>query len=216
MAKNRRLSESVNNNITKISFGFVSMYVYKGSSATICIDTGLNVKGIQEEFRICGLNARDISAVFLTHSDRDHAGGVEAFTKAEVFMSFEEEEMIDRGDARFFNLIHNKKPRCMLSFLRDNDKIAEEDIAIKCISTPGHTLGSMSFLVDEKYLFVGDALNLKNGKAVMDRGFLQMDKKLQEESIRKLAKLNNIKMLLTAHTGFTDDFEKTMSEWRQA
>ena len=199
MAEKKRFSESINSNVTRISFGFVSMYVYKGSSPAICLNTGLNVKRTQEEFGRCGMNAGDISEVFLTHSDRDHAGGIQAFPKAKVFMSLEEGEMIDAGKARFFNLIHNKKPNCTLTFLRDNDTITAGDITIKCISTPGHTPGSMSYLVGEKYLFVGDALNLKGGKAVMDRGFMQMDKKLQGESIKKLAGLNNVEMLLTAH-----------------
>lgn len=215
MAEKRGPGESINNNITRVNCDFVSMYVYRRGSSAMCIDAGLNQKKVKEGFADCGLKPGDIDAVFLTHADRDHTGGIKVFTGAKVFMSFEEGEMIHRGTARFFRSIHNREPECTLNYLRDNDEIAIGDLHVKCLSTPGHTLGSMSFLVDEKYLFVGDILNLKKGKAVMDRGFLQMDKALQKESIKRLSRLNNIEILLTAHTGFTHDFGKPMNGWRQ-
>lgn len=209
-------TRDIGSNITVLSYGFVCSYLYKGHSNPICVDAGLNVKKVKQEFEKSGLNTGDVEAVFLTHSDRDHAGGISAFPDAKVFMSFEEDQMIYRKKARFFGLTHNKRPGCTVNYTVDNDEITIGDTKIKCISTPGHTLGSMSFLVDEKYLFVGDALNLKDGEAVMDRRVLQMDRKLQEESIRKLAGLDGIELMLTAHTGFTDDFNKAMNRWKQS
>ncbi len=67
----------------------------------------------------------------------------------------------------------------------------------------------------KKAICIDAGLNEKKGP-VMDRRFLQMDRKLQRESIKKLARLNNIDMLLTAHTGFTYDFDKAIAEWRQS
>lgn len=209
-------TRDIGGGITMLSFGFVCSYVYNGDSRPICIDTGLKPQRMAQELHNCGLDAKDIEYVFLTHSDRDHAGGVSAFSDVKVFMSFAEDEMIDHKKPRFFGLIHNKRPACPVNYAADNDEITIGNTRVRCISTPGHTLGSMSFLVDGKYLFVGDALNLKDGEAVMDRSFLQMDRKLQEESIRKLAALDNIEMMMTAHTGFTEDFKKAMNRWRQS
>ena len=214
MAGKEIFTESVNENITRINLKFVSMYVVNDNSNTICVDTGLNTEGVKEAFNKLKINPEDIEAVFLTHSDGDHTGGISVFPGAKVFISSEEEQMINGKTARFLKLIHNKKPECTLTFLKDGDDLNVGNISLKCISTPGHTPGSMSFLINDKYLFVGDILNIKNGRVVMDRSFLQMNKEMQKNSIKKLAKLEGIDLLLTAHTGFTNNFENAMSDWK--
>jgi glyoxylase-like metal-dependent hydrolase (beta-lactamase superfamily II) len=213
MAKKKQLIENVNNNITRINFAFVGMYVFKDNSNAICIDTGVNVKDVEAGFKELNMDPKQVDAVLLTHSDRDHTGGVSLFTNANVYISADEEQMINGSTARFFKFVRNKKPGCELNYLKDGDELKFGNISVKCISTPGHTPGSMSFLINGKYLFAGDILNLEKGAAVMDRGFLQMDRKLQEKSIRKLAKLHDIELLLTAHKGFTNNFEKAMVKW---
>ena len=213
MPKGKSLVEKINENVAGINLGFVSMFVYKNGSNTICIDTGVNTRDVEEAFNELKIDPGSVNAVLLTHSDRDHTGGLKLFANAKVLMSEEEEQMINGTTARFLKLIHNKKPECTLIFKKDGDEFNLGDISVKCIGTPGHTPGSMSYLINGKYLFAGDILNFKNGKAVMDRSFLQMDKKLQEESIRKLARLQGIELLFTAHTGFTGDFKKAMENW---
>jgi hypothetical protein len=42
-----------------------------------------------------------------------------------------------------------------------------------------------------------------------------MDIKRQEESIRKLAKLENIRYVFTAHAGYTADFDGAFGDWRK-
>lgn len=214
MAKKKQLVEKVTDNITRLNLSFVSMYVYRDDSNAICIDTGTNPMKVQTAFAELKFDVSDVGAVFLTHSDRDHTGGITAFPKAKVFISSEEEQMMNGETARFFKFVHNKKPQCELTYLKDDETVNIGRITVKALSTPGHTLGSMSFILNGRYLFVGDALNLKDAKVVMDRAFLQMDKSLQAASIRKLSKLEDISMLCTAHSGFTDNFEKAMNQWR--
>ena len=214
MAEKKQLVEKVNDNIARLNLGFVSMYVYRDDSDAICIDAGFDLKKVRTAFAELQVEVDDVNAVFLTHSDRDHTSGIPAFSKARVFISSEEEQMINGTTARFFTFVRNKRPRCELTYLKDGVTVQIGKITVKAISTPGHTPGSMSFIVNGKYLFVGDALNLKVGKGVMDRAFLQMNRSLQEASIRKLAKLERISLLCTAHSGFTNDFEKAMNAWR--
>jgi hypothetical protein len=40
-----------------------------------------------------------------------------------------------------------------------------------------------------------------------------MDIATQTESVKKLAQLKNISLMVTAHTGFTADFQSAMSNW---
>jgi len=54
------------------------------------------------------------------------------------------------------------------------------------------TLGSTSYLVNEKYLFTGDALSLIDGKVKELSSVFHMDAHIARESIDKLSKLENI------------------------
>jgi len=76
---------------------------------------------------------------------------------------------------------------------------------VRGIATPGHTPGAMSYIIDGAYLFVGDTMSLKNGKADLFNEFFNMDSATEGGSIRKLAALKNPKFVFTAHYGYTDD-----------
>jgi len=89
-----------------------------------------------------------------------------------------------------------------------------EDLVVKGVLTPGHTPGSMSYLIENRYLFTGDTLSLKEGKAELFNGIFNMDSELQGKSIRKLACIAGVEYLFTAHYGYTDDFNGAMGRWR--
>ena len=87
-------------------------------------------------------------------------------------------------------------------------------IKVQAIATPGHTPGSMSYLVDDGVLFSGDTLVLRNGQAYPFYRLVNMDAATQEQSIRKLTRLQNVALLCTAHTGCTTDYQRAMVHWR--
>jgi glyoxylase-like metal-dependent hydrolase (beta-lactamase superfamily II) len=72
----------------------------------------------------------------------------------------------------------------------------------------------MAYLVDEKYLFTGDTCKFADGKAYAGTHYT-MDLDMQNRSIQKLAALNNIRCVFTAHSGWTDDFETAFGCWRE-
>jgi len=76
----------------------------------------------------------------------------------------------------------------------------------------------MSYLVNDSILFVGDTLWPKEGKVhpflKHPRDPVNMDIDKETESVKKLAQLKNISLMVTAHTGFTTDFESAMSSWQ--
>ena len=57
-------------------------------------------------------------------------------------------------------------------------------------------------------------MNLKNRRIYPSFRFLNMDTKRQIESIKKLAQIENISILFTAHTGYTYNFAFAMEFWR--
>lgn len=87
-------------------------------------------------------------------------------------------------------------------------------IKVQGISTPGHTPGSMSYVINEEYLFVGDTLSLIKNRVFTFPFFINKDTKTQKESIKKLAKLKNVKAMFTAHSGCSMDFQKSIFSWK--
>jgi hydroxyacylglutathione hydrolase len=123
--------------------------------------------------------------------------------------------MIDGTTARIFGFIHCPRPARTYSLLDDGDVIAAGTTRVQAIATPGHTPGSMSFLVDGRLLFSGDTLVLRNGLANPFYCPLNMDMAALKRSVRKLAVLQGIDLLCTAHSGCTRDYGNAMRLWRR-
>lgn len=121
--------------------------------------------------------------------------------------------MLDHTTPRLFGLFYRKPLKVRYELLDDNQELSFGGAAVRCISTPGHTAGSMSFLVNGAVLIVGDTLNLSKGEVVMDRGFMQVNRSKQRESVIRLAGMSGISLLGTSHSGYTADFAAAMRKW---
>jgi len=205
-------------NVYEIKSRAVSMFMFTADEQPICFDTGISEGPIKQAFAELGYKPEHVKYVFLTHTDRDHVGGLKLFKNADVYLSIDEEQMINKTTPRFLGFVHNKPLKKTYRLLKDGDIVEAGQTKIGALATPGHTPGSMSYLVNESILFAGDTLALKEGKVrsfskqhLRDR--IHMDTATQTESIKKLAKLKNISLLVTAHTGFTTDFQSAMSDW---
>lgn len=100
-----------------------------------------------------------IKYILLTHGHADHTGAVLDFiNKYNVPLCINKRDwkLMQSGEFMFGDL---NPSGMVLEYI----EIADEDIfklgknIIKCIETPGHTPGGMSFLIDE-HLFTGDSL----------------------------------------------------------
>ena len=192
----------------------INFYVFVDGGETICFDAGFDEKTIKRELRKVGIAADDVTRIFLTHSDYDHAGGVPAFRYAKLYLSEIEAAMIEEGKKRLFGFSNSRLDREGLP-LRDGQVLEFGSTRIECIATPGHTPGSMSYLVNGAFLFVGDTFKIVDGKVRTLRNYINMDTELQADSIRKLAKLENVRAAFTAHFGWTERFSEATKEWRE-
>ncbi|MGZ4880136.1 MAG: MBL fold metallo-hydrolase [Halobacteriota archaeon] len=205
-------------NVYEIKSRAVSMFVFTAADPPICFDTGISEEPVKRGFNALGFKPEHVKCVFLTHTDRDHVGGLDLFKNADVYLSIDEEQMINGTTPRFLGFVYNRALKKPYKVLKNGDIVQAGDTKIEALATPGHTPGSMSFLVNSSILFVGDTLVLKEGKVrhfskLHMRDLTHMDIATQTESVRKIAQLKNISLMVTAHTGYTTDFKSAMGDW---
>ncbi|HUW42138.1 MAG TPA: MBL fold metallo-hydrolase [Rectinemataceae bacterium] len=194
--------------------GFVCSYLLDAGGSFVAFDAGMDPRRTSAELAKLGIDPAKVSQVFLTHSDRDHVGGVGAFPGAAVFLPKAELAMLDHTRPRFLGLLYNKPLRFDFETLDDDQEFVVGGATISCVSTPGHTAGSMSFLVNGSILIVGDELNLRKGRAVIDRHPISIDNALRKDSLRKLAGLGAVRILCAMHSGYTLDAEAALRGWK--
>lgn len=186
---------------------FVNMFILKSNDSYIAIDAGSNKESTKADLDRLGVDPSSVSAVFLTHTDSDHVASLELFENAKVYISSAEEQMINGKTARAMSLFRNKINR-VYEKVEHQQVVDVESFKIKGILNPGHTPGSMSYVINDKYLFIGDAFSLKDGKADGFNEFFNMDSDTAAKSIRLLAGLSGIEYIFTGHYGYTDNFQR--------
>jgi glyoxylase-like metal-dependent hydrolase (beta-lactamase superfamily II) len=178
------------------------------------IDAGNDLEVVIQELSKLNIHKNEIIAVFLTHSDNDHVASISLFNNADIYLSKEEEQMINGSERRLL-LQYNSIDRDRYNTFIDGQLFNFPDITIQCILTPGHTPGATCYLVNDQYLFTGDALSLHDGKVDEFIKLATMDLETHRNSIDKIGSIPNIKYIFTAHHGMTDDFDYAFSEWKE-
>ncbi len=197
--------------IAAVHDSFVNVFLIKHSDKYIAIDAGNNRNAVIEELEKLSIDPEMVDAVFLTHSDPDHVAAVKDFINAEVYLPEREIQMIDGSTNRF--LIFKNSLDVDYTGLQHGQKYTFDNLEIECISTPGHTPGSMSFLVNGQYLFAGDSLSLIDGKVGLFNDFFNMDNEAQAKSLKELAKREGITHIFSAHYGVAETNSTIFSDF---
>ena len=203
----------VDENLYAIRQDDVNLWVYKKNDITIAIDAGYkDNETLFSSLRNLEVSNGSIKAVFITHADIDHVGGIISKNKfapnAEILLHKDEEDMIIGKEKRFCVAgVKLKNPVNYVgayTLLEDNQSTTIDGIEVKCYHVPGHTRGHSVFLVDNKYLFSGDSLAINETGGYCFFDFYNMDTKQNIASLKKLKNLlkndNNIKVC-TSHNG---------------
>ena len=194
-----------------------NIFFYTKNGKTIMIDAGYNYDRLAEKMRWLDIDPASIHDILITHQDTDHVGAVETdsaglFKQAKLYLS-EIENRYLTGEVRrkvygFLKLtmVKTDNPKVLL---KDGQILDIDGIRVECLLVPGHTWGHMVYLIDDAYLFTGDALWLGPDGGYSFIHVLAEDNELSKRSLRKLEQTirsRNLKpKIITGHTGWTDD-----------
>lgn len=198
--------------IYSIKDAFVNMYLIKSGDRYIAIDAGNSLAGIKAGLVKLAIDPDNVVAILLTHTDGDHVNGLSLFPKATIYLSKQEEQMINGKKSRFA-FFHNSLSGRAYTTIEDNQTLTILSFSIRGILAPGHSPGSMCYLVNDKYLFTGDAQGLKNGKIDRFSRFFNMDSETAAKSMERLTDFPNAQYIFTAHHGFSREYKYAVSNW---
>jgi len=193
---------------------YVNMFLIQDDSNYIAIDAGNDRYAIEGAMKKLHINPDKVVAVLLTHTDSDHTAALSVFKNAKVYLSQQEEKLLTGEKSRFL-FFGNKIDATEYILIRDQAIFNIGNTKIKGILMQGHTFGSMSFLINDKYLFVGDALGLKEGKIAPFPTLFNTDSKAARKAMSNIIDLPTAAYIFTAHFGYTDDYQNAVKDWKE-
>jgi hydroxyacylglutathione hydrolase len=206
-------TKEVIKNITSVKDKYVNMYLIKDEDSYIAIDAGDDIEIIEQEFKKIKINPDKVTAVFLTHTDFDHVAAIGLFKNADIYLSKQEEQLINGETSRFY-IIGNSLNTEDYTLLKDGQIINIGNTKIQGILIPGHTPGAMCYQVNDTSLFTGDVLSLQNGKIDKFNEMFNMDTETAIKSLDKLTNIPDVKHIFTAHHGYAE-FKSAIKNWKK-
>jgi hydroxyacylglutathione hydrolase len=194
----------VSETLLAIRDGWVNIFVVKAPGGLLCVDTGWRAANVSHSFDRLGLDIREVKAVFLTHLHCDHARCLSLFKQAEIYVGEHEQP-------RFF--MKKAVAAQRLQRMQDGQALSVCGLDVHALATPGHTRGSIAYLIGNSLLFTGDTLRLKHGRVVPSLSCFNQDGRALEASLRKLAGVKGVDCLLTAHSGTCNKPAEAFAPW---
>lgn len=208
-AETSRLTEDV----YAVRDKYVNMYLVRDGNDFIAIDAGIKPGAIKAQMKKLDIDPDRVKAVFLTHTDSDHAGGVSLFKNAVVYLHEDEEQMINGETGRVMwigNKINVPDYR-----LLDDKVIRTGDLKIDPVPTPGHTSGLTCYRVNDKYLFTGDAVSLQNGVIGLFPKYINKNSRKARKSVDNITGLEGVQYVFTGHHGYSADYNSAVRGYKK-
>ena len=191
-------------------YNLTTMFLIVGRDKAVTIDCGVGV----DDYLACVRKITDLPLTLLvTHAHVDHIGGRAQFEK--MYMSEKDTPIIKdvtlsarKGYVSLMKFLRFKvrknkyltyrkvEKEPMVEYLKEGDVLDLGGKTIRVYETPAHTLGSLSFLLEEdKILFSGDVVN---PQCLM---FLKhaTDLETMKETYLKIAEIDGYDALWASH-----------------
>jgi glyoxylase-like metal-dependent hydrolase (beta-lactamase superfamily II) len=185
---------------------YANAFIIQDSTQYVVIDCATDPSTVAEQMKKLGINPGDVTTVFLTHTDGDHVGALGLFDKAKLYMSRDEKQMINGTKSKllWFGLSIS---RTDYTLLEDRQTVRTGNLKIEGMLVPGHTSGTMAYLINDIYLFTGDILSLKDGKIAPTPAIINMDAKQAVKSMEIIRHIPTAEYIFTSHWGYTNDYK---------
>ena len=211
-----------------------AVYAVETSEGLVLVDSGLQSDAslLKSQLASLQLDWKRVRAVLLTHSHGDHCGGAEhlrAETGAKIFAGRGDAAVLRAGKPReaFFSIFFmpndEPHPTTVDVELEGGETIDFGDVRFQALATPGHTPGSICYLMERtglRALFGGDVISMLRGdpdspstyrpalRWVHTRPYLapryRGDARTFLTSVQRLRKLRVPDLVLPGHPGSED------------
>ena len=152
-------------------------YVIETPEGLVLVDSGLDADAglLKSEMAKLGLDWKRVRAILLTHVHGDHSGGAEALrsaTGAKVYAGAGDVPVLRAAQpseaffGTYFMPNHHPHPTTVDVALKGGETIAFGDTRIQALATPGHSPGSICYLLERpnlRTLFAGDVIMMLKG-----------------------------------------------------
>lgn len=168
------------NPIVKIPAGNTNVYLIRNGNSSVLIDAGEkgSTRKLLKVLEMYGLKPQNIHLIILTHTHYDHTGNLKALknaTGAQVLVHSNEADKLKagytplpKGTKMFSKIIVYLGHHLMRKLARyepvepdivvdDQYDLSPHGISGYILFTPGHTSGSISFILKDNDAFIGDA-----------------------------------------------------------
>jgi len=165
--------------IHPVQLGFDRCYILQSADGTIMIDGGMpkQMGGFLKALKRLSMRPEDISLIVLTHGHWDHIGsarGIKELTGAPVALHGRDKDWLEKSlislppgvtpwgrlfvniMAIFMPFVHIDATDVDIVLDEGEFSLAAYGIPGRIIYTPGHSMGSVSVLLDTGEAFVGD------------------------------------------------------------
>lgn len=192
--------------VQPIKFGHVNIFLIKTDNGHILVDAGMPNKGgeLAEKLAAAGVDPTTVPLIILTHGHLDHVGSAahaKQLTGGQVLCHRSYSAALAAGTAeaavaqnllgRVLNLMTglmgDKLEGTAADILIDDAyDLSEHGIAGKIIHTPGHSPSSVSVVLDNGEVLIGDLIR-ETGSGQLSLGMFYMDETVVLESLEKIA-----------------------------
>lgn len=184
-----------------------NVFLVDNGTHLLLIDTSVLLCRGQIEKQISNYSDREPVAIFQTHNHYDHTQNTAYFQgkyKCPVYIHLKEKTEFERGVCivsegtvwhtrcisflfRGLHLFENYlKPMEPVLGITSGTLIEHFENQIRIIETPGHTAGSVSLIIDDEFVIVGDAMRNRRKKTYP---LLGDDEELMCDSLERLLRI---------------------------